>query len=207
MSRDGLLPKSFAKVHSKFKTPSYSTVVTGLLVAIPIFFVDINMVTDICSAGTLFAFCLVCGGVIILSEKEKKKIESADKKEFGEDYKKSVFKIPYINSKFIIPSLFLMTLILLIVYNDSFFEDYLALNSFNEFLKNIPMYFFISGFAIFSFLCFRNNYSLIPSLGLLCCFYMLSQLGYKNWFYFFVWLIIGLIIYFVYGRRHSNLAK
>jgi amino acid transporter len=66
MSRDGLLPPAFARIHPKFKTPSFSTVVTGLLVAVPIFFVDITMVTDICSAGTLFAFCLVCGGVLKL---------------------------------------------------------------------------------------------------------------------------------------------
>ena len=59
MSRDGLLPKRFSKVHPKFKTPSYATIVTGFVVAIPALFLNLTMVTDLCSIGTLFAFVLV----------------------------------------------------------------------------------------------------------------------------------------------------
>jgi hypothetical protein len=55
-------------------------------------------------------------------------------------------------------------------------------------------------------MAFKYSFSLIPTLGLLSCFYMLSQLGYKNWLYFAIWLAIGLIIYFAYGRSHSKLA-
>jgi amino acid transporter len=62
MSRDGLLPKRFSRIHPKYKTPSYATVVTGF-VAIP-FFLNLTMVTDLCSIGTLFAFVLVwCFGL------------------------------------------------------------------------------------------------------------------------------------------------
>ncbi len=192
MSRDGLLPKAFARIHPKFKTPSFSTIFTGFLVAVPIFFVDINMVTDICSAGTLFAFILVCGGVL------KLRMDPASPP--------SKFKTPYVNSKFIVPFLFILSVTLLFAFNRASMDYYLRYESFHAFLTKLPIYFFFIGFAVFSVLAFKYNFSLIPSLGLLACFYMLSQLGYKNWLYFSIWLIIGLIVYFVYGRKHSKLA-
>jgi amino acid transporter len=192
MSRDGLLPPAFAKIHPKFKTPSFSTIFTGFLVAVPIFFVDINMVTDICSAGTLFAFCLVCAGVLKLR--------------MDPSAPKSKFKTPYVNSKFIIPALFILTFVLLFVYNRSWIDYYLKFESFDAFVTKIPIYFFFIGFATIAVMAFKYSFSLIPTLGLLSCFYMLSQLGYKNWLYFAIWLAIGLIIYFAYGRSHSKLA-
>jgi amino acid transporter len=192
MSRDGLLPKAFAKIHPKYKTPSFSTIFTGFLVAVPIFFVDINMVTDICSAGTLFAFILVCGGVLKLR--------------MDPDSPPSKFKTPYVNGRYIVPALFVTSLLLLFVFNRPTVNYYLTYESFYAFMTKLPIYIFFIGFAVFSVMSFRFNFSLIPSLGLLCCFYMLSQLGYKNWLYFSIWLIIGLIVYFVYGRKHSKLA-
>lgn len=192
MSRDGLLPPAFAKIHPKFKTPSFSTIFTGFLVAVPIFFVDINMVTDICSAGTLFAFCLVCAGVLKLR--------------MDPTAPKSKFKTPYVNSKFIIPALFILTLVLLFIYNRTWIDYYLKFESFDAFVTKIPIYFFFIGFATIAVMAFKYSFSLIPTLGLLSCFYMLSQLGYKNWLYFAIWLVIGLIIYFAYGRSHSKLA-
>ncbi|MBI2721210.1 MAG: amino acid permease [Bacteroidetes bacterium] len=192
MSRDGLLPKAFSKIHPKYKTPSFSTIFTGILVAIPIFFVDINMVTDICSAGTLFAFCLVCGGVLKLR--------------MDPNAPPSKFKTPYINSKYIVPGLFILCIILMFVFQKETVNYYLKYESFNAFVTKIPVYSFLIGFIIFSVMAFRYSFSLIPSLGLLCCFYMLSQLGYKNWLYFLIWLMIGLVIYFIYGRSHSKLA-
>jgi APA family basic amino acid/polyamine antiporter len=66
MSRDGLLPPIFSRIHPKYKTPSFSTVVTGLLVAIPALFLNLKEVVDLSSIGTLFAFVLVCGGVLVL---------------------------------------------------------------------------------------------------------------------------------------------
>lgn len=193
MSRDGLLPRSFSKIHPKYKTPSFSTLVTGLLVAIPIFFVDINVVTDICSAGTLFAFCLVCGGVLKLRMDPNAPV--------------SKFKTPYVNAKYIIPALFILVTLYITIYDSSLLSYYFHCETREDLYSKIPTYFFFLGFIIFSVMTYRYNFSLIPSLGLLCCFYMLSQLGYKNWLYFGIWLIIGLIIYFVYGRRHSKLAS
>lgn len=192
MSRDGLLPSAFARIHPKYKTPSFSTIITGLLVAIPIFFVDITMVTDICSAGTLFAFCLVCGGVLKLR--------------MDPNAPPSKFKTPYVNGKFIVAGLFVLFLSYLFSYERSAFLSYLHVENLHDFAVKLPVYCFFIGFAWFAWLAFKHNFSLIPSLGLLCCFYMLSQLGYKNWLYFSAWLVIGLIIYFFYGRKHSKLA-
>lgn len=191
MSRDGLLPPKFAKINKKYKTPGFSTIFTGILVAVPIFFVDINMVTDICSAGTLFAFILVCAGVLKLRAEHK-------------DYNPK-FKAPYVNAKLIIPSLFLASVIALFIFDKETFDYYLKFESMHAFLSKLPVYTFFVGFAVLSYLSFKHNFSLIPALGLICCFYMLSQLGYKNWLYFIIWLIIGLVIYFAYGRKHSKL--
>ena len=89
MSRDGLLPKRFSKVHPKYKTPSYATIVTGFVVAIPALFLNLTMVTDLCSIGTLFAFVLVCAGVLVLQNKP--------------NIPRGKFKTPYVNSKYIFP--------------------------------------------------------------------------------------------------------
>lgn len=191
MSRDGLLPPAFAKINKKYKTPGFSTIFTGLMVAVPIFFVDINMVTDICSAGTLFAFILVCAGVLKLRAEHK-------------NYNPK-FKAPYINSKYIIGAMFVLSIVLLGIFDMPTLDYYLKFESFSAFAQKLPVYTFFVGFAVLSYLAFKHNFSLIPALGLICCFYMLSQLGYKNWLYFIAWLIIGLVIYFAYGRTHSKL--
>ncbi|MBK7408194.1 MAG: amino acid permease [Saprospirales bacterium] len=69
MSRDGLLPPVFSKIHPRFRTPAFATLVTGFLVAIPAMLLNITVVTDLTSIGTLAAFVLVCGGVIVLEVK------------------------------------------------------------------------------------------------------------------------------------------
>lgn len=98
MSRDGLLPKSFSRIHPKYKTPSFSTIVVGFVVAIPSLFMNLTIVTDLCSIGTLFAFVLVCAGVLVLQNKP--------------DLQRGKFRIPYINSKLIIPLVFIGSIIL-----------------------------------------------------------------------------------------------
>ena len=102
MSRDGLLPKKFSKVHAKYKTPSFATIVTGFVVAVPSLFMNLTMVTDLCSIGTLFAFVLVCAGVLVLQNKK--------------DIPRGKFKTPYINSKFIMPVLLTGTIIFSFTY-------------------------------------------------------------------------------------------
>lgn len=98
MSRDGLLPKKFSKIHPKYKTPSFATIVVGFVVAVPSLFMNLTIVTDLCSIGTLFAFVVVCAGVLVLQNRP--------------DVKKGKFKIPYVNSKFVIPVLLIGSLIL-----------------------------------------------------------------------------------------------
>lgn len=103
MSRDGLLPKRFSKVHPKYKTPSYATIVTGFVVAVPALFLNLTLVTDLCSIGTLFAFVLVCAGVLVLQNKK--------------DIPRGKFRTPYINAKFIFPLLLIVGLIFSFTYN------------------------------------------------------------------------------------------
>lgn len=99
MSRDGLLPKKFAKVHPRYKTPSFSTIVVGFVVAVPALFMNLTMVTDLCSIGTLFAFVLVCGGVLVLQNKT--------------DIPRGKFKTPYVNGKYVLPVLLIGAAVLL----------------------------------------------------------------------------------------------
>jgi amino acid transporter len=99
MSRDGLLPKKFSRIHPKFKTPSYATVVVGFVVAVPALFMNLTMVTDLCSIGTLFAFVLVCGGVLVLQNKP--------------DIPRGKFRTPYVNGKYVMPLLLVGTIVLL----------------------------------------------------------------------------------------------
>lgn len=70
MSRDGLLPKSFAAVHPRFKTPHVTTIWTGVAVAVLSAFCNLDEMANLCNIGTLFAFVLVCGGVIVLRYKD-----------------------------------------------------------------------------------------------------------------------------------------
>jgi APA family basic amino acid/polyamine antiporter len=73
MARDGLLPPVFAKVHRRFRTPHISTILTGLFVASFAAFADIEEMVDLTNIGTLFAFILVCAGIIILRIKEPRR--------------------------------------------------------------------------------------------------------------------------------------
>jgi amino acid transporter len=103
MSRDGLLPKRFAKIHPRYKTPSFSTIVVGFVVAVPALFLNLTMVTELCSIGTLFAFVVVCGGVLILQNQT--------------DIPRGKFKTPYINGKWIMPALIVLAIVLSFTVN------------------------------------------------------------------------------------------
>jgi APA family basic amino acid/polyamine antiporter len=192
MSRDGLLPQAFSKIHPKFKTPSFSTIVTGVVVGVPALVVDMNVVTDLTSIGTLFAFLLVSGGVLVL----EKTNPNAERK----------FKIPYINAKWIAPVL--VALIWLGVWSLNQ-NDVLKFFTMGEtpFLEAIALrlpltIYFIGTWAI-AYLSFKHNLSLIPVCALLSCGYLISEIS--NWSWFLVWLAIGLVIYFSYGRKKSKL--
>jgi amino acid transporter len=89
MSRDGLLPKRFSYIHPKYRTPTFATIVTGFFVVVPMLFIPSDTVLDLCSMGTLFAFVLVCGGVLKLSMQP--------------NAPRGKFRTPYLNAKFIYP--------------------------------------------------------------------------------------------------------
>ncbi|WP_199141054.1 amino acid permease [Pedobacter sp. ASV12] len=261
MSRDGLLPKSFSKIHPKYKTPSFATIVVGFVVAVPSLFMNLTIVTDLCSIGTLFAFVLVCAGVLVLQNKP--------------DVQRGKFRIPYVNSKFIIPIAFIAVLAVAFTkfkpetmafitnetkvngpvafitslnekeletvkreistnpvvlqgkqidaeaYLNSLtpaqYDDFMAKSSISHakkyesgwslFKHKIPMWIFLFICVIIAYFCITKNLSLIPVLGLICCLYMMCELGISNWIGFGIWLVVGLVIYFLYGYRHSKLGQ
>jgi amino acid transporter len=185
MSRDGLLPKAFSRIHPKYNTPSFSTIITGIVVAVPALFMNLTEVTDLTSIGTLFAFVLVCGGVLLLPR---------------EGVQKGKFQIPYVNSKWIVPALFIVCMVF-------FWQPMVDLFSVDDAHENFPLFLFIILSAALTVLAFIKNLSLIPVLGLLSCFYLMTQLGYTNWLRFLVWLAIGLVIYFGYSYKNSKLGN
>jgi APA family basic amino acid/polyamine antiporter len=131
MARDGLLPQFLAKVHPKYHTPHVITIAIGLLVALVAGATNINEIAELTNIGTLFAFVLVNGGIIILRKTHP---------EFPR-----VFRTPL-----------------------------------------VPW---------------------VPLLGMVMCFYLMLGLPLITWLRFFAWLMIGLVIYFLYGQRHSTLNR
>lgn len=197
MSRDGLLPKVFARLHPRYKTPSFSTIVTGILVAVPALFMNLTEVTDLTSIGTLFAFVLVCGGILVMDSN-------------GGHRGKAGFKVPYYNSKYIVPALMLALVILLYTFNQNGLQSFFSLSDGAEsgwdvFKHKIPLIGFIIFCIVISVLSFIKNLSLIPVLGLITNLYLMTELGITNWGRFLIWLGLGLIVYFAYGYRHSKL--
>jgi APA family basic amino acid/polyamine antiporter len=130
MSRDGLLPKVFSRVHKRFRTPDFSTIMAGFLVGIPAGLLDIGTLADLSNIGTLFAFALVAGGVLILRYKQPDRPRA--------------FRAP-------------------------------------------------GGIVA-------------PVITILTCLLLMAGLPITNWIRFFVWLLIGLVFYYFYGRRHSQLS-
>jgi basic amino acid/polyamine antiporter, APA family len=130
MSRDGLLPRVFSRVHQKYRTPDFSTWVAGFVVGIPAGLLDIGTLADLSNIGTLFAFALVAGGVLILR--------------FRDPDRRRPFRAP--------------------------------------------------------------GGLLAPIVTILACLLLMAGLPITNWIRFFVWLVIGLVIYRFYGRRNSQLT-
>lgn len=210
MSRDGLLPPSFAKIHRRYKTPWFSTIVTGILVATPSLFLNLTEVTDLTSIGTLFAFILVSGGVLILEKGWKR--DKTLKSEKG-------FQVPYANSRYFLPPIWIGLLVILWLWNPeeirTFIQRMAQNHSFSDMLSagvtlvrtQFPLLLFIIAAIVLTFFSIRDQLSLIPVLGLLTNFYLMAQLGVTNWLRFLLWLLIGLAIYFLYSRRHSKIGN
>src|SRR5713101_3072848 len=131
MARDGLLPQYFAKIHPRFRTPHITTIWTGVFVGGIAAVVDIGSLADLTNIGTLFAFILVCLGVVILRRTDANRPRP--------------FRVPM-----------------------------------------VPLF---------------------PILGVVFCFILMLSLPLETWIRFFVWLAIGLTIYFLYGVGHSKLRQ
>lgn len=184
MSRDGLLPKQFQKIHPKYQTPSFSTIVTGIIVGLGALFIESDLVTDLTSIGTLFAFLLVSGGVLFLPPKLKEK---------------GRFHLPYINGKFIIPILFALFVVI-------FRNRVVAAFNFEN-TEEVLFILFLVFATIVSSLTVLRNYSFIPIMGVLMCAYMMVEIPLVSWVWFLVWMALGLMIYFLYGYRNSKLNQ
>src|SRR5438477_8793753 len=132
MARDGLVPpKFFGDIHPKFRTPWKSTILTGFFVAAMAGFLPLSILAEMTNIGTLFAFVIVCGAVIVM----RRTNPNAERP----------FRAPFV--------------------------------------------------------------PLVPILGILICLLLMFSLPAENWYRLIIWLALGLIIYFAYGRRHSVMAE
>ncbi len=204
MSRDGLMPPVFQKIHPKFKTPSFATIITGLVVGVPILFTDKTFVLDFTSIATLFAFVLVCGGVLLIPRKQK----IAGR-----------FHLPYINGQFIFPLIVAGAIILAYSLSKTYFTDFFNFDfsasedytsgkkTFMDMaIPNISLIIFWLSAIVLAILAFIKKYSLIPLMGVITCMYLLTGMSKSNWVWFIGWLALGIVIYFLYGYKKSKLA-
>ena len=197
MSRDGLLPKVFSSIHPRFGTPWFATIITGIVVAVPALFMNLTEVTDLASIGTLFAFVVVCAGLLFKD------------KEFGREKR----FVPYINSQFILPALLLVVGATVFYFNPAVLSDFVTLvpqegeTMLGAFSHKIPLIVFFILTAVMLVLSLTKKLTLIPVLGLLACAYLMTELGITNWIRFGAWLLVGLVIYAIYGYRNSKLHR
>ena len=192
MSRDGLLPPVFQKIHPKFKTPSFATIVTGIVVGLPILFTDKTFVLDFTSIATLFAFVLVCGGVLLLPRKQK---------EPGK------FHLPFIPAKYIFPAIIFGTIAIIAILAPGYFASLFVMSGEDVNVTfNVSAIIFWMVAIILAVIALFRNWSLIPLMGLITCLYLLTGMTAMNWAWFGAWLAIGLVIYFMYGYKKSKLA-
>lgn len=186
MSRDGLLPKIFSRLHPTYKTPSFSTILTGFVVAVPALFLNLSTVLALTSIGTLFAFVLVCAGILVLQKQPNRP--------------QSKFRVPHVSGKYIIPVLFSIGVVLVVIYAPDHFK-----NTFST-REGFPMAIFWLLALLVAVLSYVKDFSLIPVLGFTSSFYLMAQESHTNWERFLIWLVIGLCIYFAYGYKHSKLS-
>ncbi len=181
MGRDGLLPSIFSSIHPKFRTPWFSTILTGIVVAVPTQFMSLTAVTDLTSIGTLFAFILVCGGVLVLDR--------------NPNFPRGSFRLLYINSQYIFTPVIAAIIAGLAIHDP---------NDVSVF-KHPHLIAFYGATICLAYVSIRKKLSLIPLMGVEICFYLMTELGSTTWTGFIIWLSIGLLCYFLYGRKNSRL--
>ena len=191
MSRDGLLWKKFATIHPKYKTPSFATIVTGFVVALPSMFFKMDFFVDLTSVGTFFAFILVCAGVLYM--------------DYSGLSKQSKFRVPYVNGKYLIGIGFIASWLLIWKFNPEVFQEWKQLDFLYILEHKSLIIIFWLVWIVMSVMAYKFNFSLLPVIGILINLYLMTELGTSNWIIFLIWLAIGLVVYFFYGYKHSKL--
>jgi amino acid transporter len=196
MSRDGLLPPIFSRLHSRYRTPAFATIITGVIVALPTFFVNLTEVTDLTSIGTLFAFVLVSGGILLID-----KNDAAPRKGY---------RIPYLNSRYFLIPVWILVFGIVMIFGGPAkpgFSEWIELitHAPAAFIAKPPLGIFVVIAIVFSLVSIRKKFSLIPVISVMANLYLMTGLGNHAWMRFGIWLFIGLVIYFTYGIGKSKL--
>jgi amino acid transporter len=232
MSRDGLLPKIFSRIHPKFGTPSFSTILVcaGIIVLqrqpdrpaskfrvpyinarfiLPLLFVVGALVSwkyNKVSIKEFFQNKLLVAKEDLFERMELKKADTSLLKSKFAVMDSSTYNHYNGNLKMYLDSVY-STTYRPMIRKTGLPEDVLYYTGKDAFLPNIPQWLFLIVSLVITFYTFRYKYSLIPVMGLISCFYLMAQESHTNWYRFIIWLVIGLVIYFLYSRHHSKLAK
>jgi len=210
MASDGLLFRFMLKLSSK-KIPYIATLVTAILAAILAAVLNLDVLSDMISIGTLLAFTVVCGGIIVLRYTPEE--PTGDSRVWGQDGYGIVWgrfpfveKIARITGKFLVLDIFLWAII-------AFVFAIMYRNEINPFL-----YLILVPFALIPFLTLHtlrpqsipNTFvcpmvPIVPLIGMFVNIFILSQKEIPGVIYFCIWLVGGIIIYFAYGFWHSKL--
>jgi hypothetical protein len=158
-------------------------------VAVPALFMQSTLMTDLTSIGTLFAFVIVSAGVLMLPR-------------IDDNLRGGGFKLPYINGRFIMPVLYGLFLYFFLPRINSAIAN---LGSDN--LQEILFLIYTGVLTALTLLTVIRSYSLIPILGVVFCAYLLIEIPAISWMWFFVWMALGLTIYFSYGYWKSKLVS
>jgi basic amino acid/polyamine antiporter, APA family len=190
MSRDGLLPRYFARVHPRFRTPHVTTIWTGVVVAIGACLSPLDVMVELTNIGTLFAFVLVCAGVVILRATDPTR--------------ERPFRMAWVP----MTPLWLVAIYALVTrYNRG--------DGFGLFLTIALALVCLAGLGMnAAALATRLRGRLVPEwmrtdlalAGIGTCFYLMDGLPWLTWRRFAVWLLAGLVIYFAFGYKNSRLA-
>ncbi|KAK5583951.1 hypothetical protein RB653_005557 [Dictyostelium firmibasis] len=206
LSRDGLLPKWFGKIHPRFKTPFNATMFTGVCCATISLFVNIDVLADMVSIGTLLSFTLVSTCVLILRYPAPNTISESTAR-----YPVNKFPKFLQSSATLVPIIVIFAAITSLGYVKSLHWAIILVFGFIGVLFSaIPFFFTETPETILSsskktFLCPLVPF--IPILSIWANMYLMVSLSWGTWVRLIVWLIIGLIIYVFYGRKNSKLGK
>jgi len=190
MSRDGLLPKIFARVHPRYRTPHVTTIWTGVFVAFFALFSPLDKIVELTNIGTLFAFVLVCLGVMLLRHTEP--------------HRQRPFKTPWI------PLLPVWLLILWYLPREILHEGW------GQVAEHVVVLLLAVVGTLFSVigLWAKLTGRIVPEIvktefalaGIGSCVWLMAGLPALTWWRFAGWLAIGLTIYTLYGHRHSRMG-